>query len=667
MLTKRFGEEFSDLSEEEAETVVHIIKEISQVLKFSKDPFDKTLSPRCKAILLIICSQLNFYCDYHWPRVAAQYEKSMGNILCMSLVLYFSTSLLTLDGEFSVSSSPLNSKKFNDPSLRIEPAPNDLDYHQLDLIRVGRFLGLSLDEFKFHPNFISRVETVYTAELRRVYITPIVEFNRTSIHQEVNLVSKRCDLAAGTALEPTPDSPRKKGKVDVLWTIEVKLASIKDMEPEEHSDIMKQIVACMCLSKTRIAYLLTPFDIQKVKFTGFDGDKICLAVTEYTGSKNIIRALLTTIETEDVWELSDKDVETLSKLLLRSESTNASPEDVSKSPNTSSEGLAGDNNEKGSKYSRTGGKDAHAGGAGSLATSKSVQKGGRSGFHYKGKQSVDDENAAPETKEEGQTGHAGGDEEEELIEHAGGDEEEELIEHAGGDEEEELIEHVGDEEEEQIEHAGGDEEEEEQIEHVGGEEEEEQIEHAGGDEEEEQIEHVGDEEEQIEHVGDEEEEQIEHVGDEEQEQNGRAGDEEQEQNGRAGDEEENQNGHAGVEEQEQNGRAGDEEENQNGHAGVDEQRISQIERDQEASSYFEKKLSLMGENGVSNFRVQVKKMAHKLRKKWNFPFISRLKRQRDSVKGNEDSFELRERTMPAQYQRVSHVNIQSQEREFNTF
>ncbi|KAI5966022.1 hypothetical protein CANMA_003377 [Candida margitis] len=433
LMLNSYKESFDLLNKTEREKVVQITREVTKLLDLKKPPLRETLTRKIQLILQDIIRDIEHYAWSHWTE-QINFKRSLSNLITISMAIFFTPNIIAVEGRHGVSTTGLNEDEYNEVQLNVTQNTTKLDPMDLMKIQVEKFCksSLSLPSFSLPPvDMIASIEAPWASQFAKTFLFPIIMFvsaqentkhdaqllqeHLLKIQKYNKTIKKRPDycvrkheLQEGRVKHEATRNVLEAGgegapeATDILWVAEVKLGhlgSFYDEDTEGHVKILGQIIASLYLTKSKLAFLITPYMIARVGYIGIEDTegikKVSLNVRNFNEMNSNISTvgclLLLLLNTTD-FEMTSGQFTALEDILIKPSTQGSylgSGGSRSKSEGSKSEGSKSDEGGKtgGKKYSRTGGEGAHAGGAGSLATSANSDTGGQGGHGIAGSHS----------------------------------------------------------------------------------------------------------------------------------------------------------------------------------------------------------------------------------------------------------------------------------------
>ena len=152
LMLKLYKELFELLDEAERSKAVQITRKVTMLLDLKKPPLKETLTHNVRFILQDAIRDIEHYAWCHWTE-QINFKRSLSNLITISMAVYFTPSVIAVEGKHGVSTTILNENEFNDVQLNVTQNTTEFDSVDLMKIQVERFCRslLSLSPFLLPP------------------------------------------------------------------------------------------------------------------------------------------------------------------------------------------------------------------------------------------------------------------------------------------------------------------------------------------------------------------------------------------------------------------------------------------------------------------------------------------------------------------------------------
>ena len=389
LLCKHYRTKFTVLDANEKSTMIMIIQNITGFYQLQKQPLQRDISDKGRILLRKIIRDFYHSAENLWNETI-DFDYSLGNLITISLITFFTQSQIPLDSTRGVAANQLNEKDFNDFKFSVVAGEHDFNRSQLMNIKLNQFCreSLMLDPFQIPgAEKVACMEQPWAADLTRDFILPIlqfagIQFERqfdTCLYQEYiiahNGIKKIPDLCVGRSKMRNQGRNPLQNYNELFWLAEIKLAALISFYDEAHAGndlILKQLITSMFLAKLNYSLLFTTETIAKTEILRVNEDKqVVLKVTNYgqratESPLDPLQCFLLESLTDQAFRMTDELYTRLAEVLLKKDIVESAGEG---SPNSS--GSPSDHDSKPRrKYKHTEVTGAHPGGEGSIATGK---------------------------------------------------------------------------------------------------------------------------------------------------------------------------------------------------------------------------------------------------------------------------------------------------------
>ncbi|KAG5421029.1 hypothetical protein I9W82_000119 [Candida metapsilosis] len=351
LLCKHYRTKFTVLDANEKSTMIMIIQNITGFYQLQKQPLQRDISDKGRILLRKIIRDFYHSAENLWNETI-DFDYSLGNLITISLITFFTQSQIPLDSTRGVAANQLNEKDFNDFKFSVVAGEHDFNRSQLMNIKLNQFCreSLMLDPFQIPgAEKVACMEQPWAADLTRDFILPILQFAGIQFERQFDTCLYQEYSIEHNGIKKIPD-------LCPYWRRPY-------LEAANYLDV---------LAKLNYTLLFTTETIAKTEILRVNEDKqVVLKVTNYgqratESPLDPLQCFLLESLTDQAFRMTDELYTQLAEVLLKKDIVESAGEG---SPNSS--GSPSDHDSKPRrKYKHTEVTGAHPGGEGSIATGK---------------------------------------------------------------------------------------------------------------------------------------------------------------------------------------------------------------------------------------------------------------------------------------------------------